>query len=99
MGAPEEGIVVMIGLAEDDSIRELGYGEDGDLFTGEPFGDCCGGPEPTGGVGAGLEGCIELCFGGDCGTGGIRCVVCWRESGGYWSLGQCMYEMCVKIYV
>lgn len=32
------------------------------------MGDC---NDPTGGVGAGRVGCIELCFAGDCGAAGI----------------------------
>ena len=60
------GIVVITGLFASDLD---GYGEDGDRFTGEPVGDCW---MPTGGVGAGRDGCIELRLGGDGGTAGIE---------------------------
>ena len=40
------------------------------------MGDC---NDPTGGVGAGRVGCIELCFAGDCGAAGIAVMGCFRK--------------------
>ena len=60
MGAVELGMVVMTGRLGSDLE---GYGEEGDLLTGDPLGV---GWNAAGGAGAAREGCIELCFGGAC---------------------------------